>query len=110
MMIGGGSNLMIIVIAASHLPREGRYMKDHINTASYRDSRYQSTYALLVRSEERSRNIFELIVYPLLILGPLIAIWQFAQQPVNIPVAGWKAWVVFDASAQNNVWRNEFHT
>jgi len=40
-----------------------------------------------------------------LILGPLIAIWQFAQRPVNIPAAGLKgargaAWVAW---AQSNV-------
>jgi hypothetical protein len=27
-------------------------------------------------------------IYPILILGAVIAIWQFAQQPVNIPSAG----------------------
>lgn len=51
---------------------------------------HESTYALLIRSEEKSRNLFEVAIYPLLILGPLIAIWQFAQQPVNIPACGSK--------------------
>jgi len=27
-------------------------------------------------------------IYPLLILGPLIAMWQFALQPIDIPPAG----------------------
>jgi hypothetical protein len=71
---------------------------------------HESTYALLIRSEEKSRNAFEMAIYPLLILGPLIAIWQFAQQPINIPIAGWKAQVVLDASARNNVSRDEFPT
>jgi hypothetical protein len=52
------------------------------------ESRRESTYALLVRSEEKSRNAFEVLIYPLLMAGPLIAIWQFAQQPVNIPAVG----------------------
>ena len=49
-------------------------------------------------------------MYPCLILGPLIAIWQFAQHPVNIPAAGLKGPrdIVFDASAQNNI--SGFHT
>ena len=48
----------------------------------------ESTYALLTRSEEKSRNALEVGIYPLLILGPLIAVWQFARQPINIPPAG----------------------
>jgi hypothetical protein len=51
----------------------------------------ESTYALLIRSEEKSRNALEVAIYPLLILGPLIAIWQFARQPINIPPAGFNA-------------------
>ncbi len=55
------------------------------------DQREESTYALLIRSEEKSRNALEVAIYPLLILGPLIAIWQFARQPINIPPAGFNA-------------------
>ena len=50
----------------------------------------ESTYALLIRSEEKNRNLLEVAILPLLMLGPIIAIWQFAQQPVNIPAAGLK--------------------
>jgi hypothetical protein len=65
---------------------------------------HESTYALLIRSEEKSRSAFEMVTYPLLLLGPLIAIWQFAQQPVNIPAAGLKGerCVVYGAWTQNN--------
>ena len=45
----------------------------------------ESTYALLVRSEEKERSLFETIAYGLFILSTIAAIWQFAQQPVNIP-------------------------
>ena len=48
---------------------------------------HESTYALLVRSEDRERSIFETIVYGLFILSAVAAIWQFAQQPVNFPVS-----------------------
>jgi hypothetical protein len=106
---------MIVVIAASRPPREGSVMNERTNTKNLqanlimpepRDQR-ESTYALLIRSEEKSRNVFEMVIYPLLILGPLIAIWQFAQQPVNIPAAGLKGerCVGCDASAQNSVCR-----
>jgi hypothetical protein len=48
----------------------------------------ESTYALLVRSEERSRSALETVAYSTFILSVIVAIWQFAQQPVNIPASG----------------------
>ena len=63
-------------------------MKEKTNTTGQPDYQHESTYALLIRSEEKSRNVFEMVIYLLLILGPLIAIWLFAQRPVNIPAAG----------------------
>jgi len=46
----------------------------------------QSTYALLVRSEEKERSIFEAVAYGVFILSSVAAIWQFAQQPVTLPL------------------------
>jgi cytoskeletal protein RodZ len=46
---------------------------------------HQSTYALLARSEEKERSLFETIVYSLLILSAVAVIWQFAHQPINPP-------------------------
>ena len=48
----------------------------------------ESTYALLVRSEEKSRGALETVLYSTCILSVIVAIWQFAHQPVNIPAAG----------------------
>jgi hypothetical protein len=48
----------------------------------------ESTYALLVRSEEKQRTVFEAVVYALFIVSAVAAIWQFAQQPVTLPVHG----------------------
>ena len=48
----------------------------------------ESTYALLVRSEEKNRNGLETVLYSTCILSVVIAIWQFAHQPVNIPAPG----------------------
>jgi hypothetical protein len=109
---------MRIVIAANRSPRKVRIMDEQINTMNGRETLnlqanlitpepcdlHESTYALLIRSEEKSRSAFEVVTYPLLILGPLIAIWQFAQQPVNIPAAGLKGerCVVCGAWGQNN--------
>jgi hypothetical protein len=95
-----------------HPPREVGIMNEQPNTTDQSQNHEESAYSLLIRSEEKSRNAFELTIYPCLILGPLIAIWQFAQQPVNIPAAGLKEprHIVFDASAQNNICRDGFYT
>jgi hypothetical protein len=47
----------------------------------------KSTYALLVRSEEKERGLFETIVYSLLIVSAVIGIWQFAHLRVPSPFA-----------------------
>lgn len=44
---------------------------------------HESTYALLARSENEKRSLFEMIAYALFILSVIAAIWQFAHQPVN---------------------------
>jgi hypothetical protein len=43
----------------------------------------ESTYALLVRSEDKKRALFETVLYGLVALGVLVAILQFADQPVS---------------------------
>jgi hypothetical protein len=42
----------------------------------------ESTYALLVRSEDTKHALFETIVYSLVALSALVAILQFADQPI----------------------------
>jgi len=81
--------LIIIVIAANRPAQESWVMKEQTGTTDQpEDQHKESTYALLIRSEEKSRNVIEMAICPILILGAVIAIWQFAQQPVNIPPGG----------------------
>jgi hypothetical protein len=47
---------------------------------------FESTYALLVRSEEKKRNVLEILVYALIILSGVFSIWQFAHQTVAFPI------------------------
>jgi len=47
---------------------------------------FESTYALLVRSEEKKRNALEILVYFLFILSAVFSIWQFAHQTVAFPI------------------------
>ena len=53
-----------------------------MKTNERKDNVEESTYALLVRSEDKKRALFETIVYGLVILSALVAILQFADQPV----------------------------
>jgi hypothetical protein len=46
---------------------------------------FESTYALLVRSEEKERSMFEGAAYLVLILSAVFSIWQVAHQPVVLP-------------------------
>ena len=47
---------------------------------------FESTYALIVRSEEKERSIFEGAVYFAVVLSALFSIWQVAKQPVDLPL------------------------
>ena len=44
-----------------------------------------TTYALLVQSEEKGRNRMETAVYALLGLSAILSILQFVQQPNRLP-------------------------
>jgi hypothetical protein len=57
-----------------------------MNTNQTNNEVHESTYALLVRSEEKERTLLETIAYGLFILSSVAAIWQFAQQPINLPL------------------------
>ena len=46
---------------------------------------FESTYALLVRSEREERSFTETVVYLLLIVSMVFSVWQVAQMRVTIP-------------------------
>ena len=46
----------------------------------------RSTYAMLVRSEEKGRSIFEEAVYALVALSVVLSIWQFVEQSSRLSV------------------------
>jgi hypothetical protein len=81
---------MINVIADNRRLKRVGAMKEQTDRTGQPKNQHESTYALLIRSEEKSRNVIEMAIYPILILGAVIAIWQFAQQPVSIPSTGLK--------------------
>jgi hypothetical protein len=54
----------------------------HMKTSQPNNRVEESTYAMLVRSEDKKRALLEMIVYGLVILSALTAILQFADQAV----------------------------
>ena len=47
-----------------------------------------TTYTLLVRSKEKSRDLMEAAVYAICILSAIVAIWQFVEQSSQLSVDG----------------------
>lgn len=56
--------------------QEGKHMK----TNKPNIKREESTYALLVRSEEKKRIVTEVVVYGVIILSAVAAIWEFGEE------------------------------
>ena len=52
------------------------------------NNEHESTYTLLVRSEEKGRGIMETVLYALVGLSTIVSIWQFAEQPNPLPIDG----------------------
>jgi hypothetical protein len=55
----------------------------HMKNTTLSAEGFESTYALIVRSEEKERNLFEGAVYLVLILSAIVSIWHVAHQPVT---------------------------
>jgi hypothetical protein len=49
---------------------------------------HESTYALLVRSEEKKRSVLEIVLFAVFILSAVASIVQFAYQPVQNSAPG----------------------
>ena len=90
-----GRKLMIIVIAANRGAPDRSYMKEPTDPVDAPENQHESTYGLLIRSEEKSRNVLEMVIYPLLIIGAIVAIWQFVLQAMELPSMNAKGGSVF---------------
>jgi hypothetical protein len=56
--------------------RRRRLERDHMKK--------KTTYALLMRSEEKGRDFLETAIYSICILSAVFTMWQFAQQRVTL--------------------------
>jgi hypothetical protein len=62
------------------------------------NNQFESTYALLVRSEEKGRGVLEAVLYLAFILSAVLLIWEFAQTPVRIQAVGLEQGAVSQAA------------
>ena len=65
-----------------------------MNQQTLENSQSESTYALLVHSEEKGRGVLETVIYIALILSAVVLIWEFAQSPVRVEGIGLEQGVV----------------
>ena len=70
-----------------------------VNTTNTMNNKFESTYALVVRSEEKGRGVLEIAVYAAFILSVVFSILQFALTPVTVPAPGTKPCVACHTTA-----------
>jgi hypothetical protein len=76
-MTTGNPKIKAQILGNSHIKtKETRPM----NTNETDNKREESTYSLLVRSEEKKRALIEVVVYSLVILSAVAAILEFADE------------------------------
>ena len=83
-------------VAASHRQKA-------MKTISTNPQAFESTYALLVRSEEKQRSRFETLIYTLLIVSTTFAVAQFGRQAVMMPSSIAHVSTIVSAAAQHGV-------
>ena len=74
-----------------------------MKTISPNPDGFESTYALLVRSEEKQRSRFETLVYTLLIVSTVFAVLQFGRQAAMMPSKIAHVSTTVSAAAQQGV-------
>ena len=72
-----------------------------MKTTSTNPETFESTYALLVRSEEKQRGRFETLIYTLLILSTMFAVSQFGRQAALMPSSIARVSTTATAAAQH---------
>ena len=69
-----------------------------MNHETLMNNQSESTYALLVHSEEKGRGVLEAVLYVAFILSAVLVIWGFAQSPVRIQAVGLDRGAVSEAA------------
>jgi len=71
---------------------------DVMKTNNSLNNQFESTYSLVVRSQEKGRGVLEVAVFVAFILSIVFSIWQFAQTPLTTPAPGTKPCVACHAT------------
>ncbi len=70
-----------------------------MNHQTLMENQFESTYALLVRSQEKGRGVLEAVLYVAFVLSAVLVIWGFAQSPVRIQAVGLDRGAVSEATS-----------
>src|SRR5215468_7499831 len=73
-------------------------LRNCMNHETLMNKQFESTYALLVRSEEKGRGVLEAVLYVAFILSAALLILEFALSSVSIPGARSEHPVVSEAA------------
>jgi hypothetical protein len=73
-------------------------LADCMNHQTLNNNQFESTYALLVRSEEKGRGVLEAVLYVAFILSAIVLIWEFAHSSVSLPAADLEQGAVIQAA------------
>lgn len=74
-----------------------------MKTISNGPETFESTYALIMRSEEKQRSRFEILVYTILIVATTLAVAQFGRQATLMPSNIARVSTIVPAASQNGV-------
>jgi hypothetical protein len=74
-----------------------------MKTISNSSETFESTYALIVRSEEKQRSRFEILVYTILIAATTFAVAQFGRQATLMPSSIAHVSTIVPAASQDGV-------
>src|SRR5918996_1290464 len=75
-----------VVASNSRCPNMSLQCFSRVRQKDQATMKSQTTYTLLVRSEEKNRDLLEAVVYALCILSAIVAIWQFVDQSSRLSV------------------------
>ena len=56
-----------------------------MNSISTKPDGFESTYALIMRSEEKHRSRIETLIYTMLIVSTVFAVSQFGREAMTLP-------------------------
>jgi hypothetical protein len=82
----------------THLLARWVHRSTGINQNHTMNNQPESTYGMLVHSEEKGRGLLEILVFAAVILSIVFSIWQFAETPLKIPAPGTDPCVACDTT------------